>query len=318
MKKRLAFAALFAALLMQPMMAQDLDKFYQKNSVLDFNDGEPAPGIIDEPTEFDPNFHIYLCFGQSNMEGNARIETQDRQGISTRFRMLSAVDMPSIGRQMGHWYAAVPPLCRQNTGLTPADYFGRTLVEKLPDSIKIGIVHVAVGGANINLFNEETCEADIAQAADWYKNFCKEYGNNPYRRLVDMSKQAQKVGFIKGILLHQGCTNTGQQDWPEKVKAIYERILAELDLKAEDCPLLVGELLTQEDGGSCFSHNAIIDNIRTTIPTAHPISSLGCPGNGMDPWHFNAEGYRILGRRYAEAMISLQYRPRPQRPMRRF
>ena len=22
----------------------------------------------------DPNFYIYLCFGQSNMEGNARIE----------------------------------------------------------------------------------------------------------------------------------------------------------------------------------------------------------------------------------------------------
>ena len=25
----------------------------------------------------DPNFHIYLCFGQSNMEGNANIEQQD-------------------------------------------------------------------------------------------------------------------------------------------------------------------------------------------------------------------------------------------------
>ena len=25
----------------------------------------------------DPNFHIYLVFGQSNMEGNAKIEPQD-------------------------------------------------------------------------------------------------------------------------------------------------------------------------------------------------------------------------------------------------
>ena len=25
----------------------------------------------------DPNFHIYLAFGQSNMEGNARVQQQD-------------------------------------------------------------------------------------------------------------------------------------------------------------------------------------------------------------------------------------------------
>ncbi len=25
----------------------------------------------------DPDFHIYLCFGQSNMEGSARLEPQD-------------------------------------------------------------------------------------------------------------------------------------------------------------------------------------------------------------------------------------------------
>ena len=26
----------------------------------------------------DANFHIYLCLGQSNMEGNAKVEEQDR------------------------------------------------------------------------------------------------------------------------------------------------------------------------------------------------------------------------------------------------
>ena len=40
----------------------------------------------------DKNFHIYLCFGQSNMEGNARIEPQDKEGVSERFKVMSAVD----------------------------------------------------------------------------------------------------------------------------------------------------------------------------------------------------------------------------------
>ena len=44
----------------------------------------------------DKNFHIYLAFGQSNMEGNARVESQDSIGISERFLMMSAVDLSLI------------------------------------------------------------------------------------------------------------------------------------------------------------------------------------------------------------------------------
>ena len=40
----------------------------------------------------DPDFHIYLCFGQSNMEGNAKIEAQDLENVSDRFKMMAVVD----------------------------------------------------------------------------------------------------------------------------------------------------------------------------------------------------------------------------------
>ena len=80
----------------------------------------------------DPNFYIFLCFGQSNMEGNARPEAQDLVSPGPRFLLMPAVDDPQRGRKMGEWCEAVPPLCRPNTGLTPADWFGRTLIESLP------------------------------------------------------------------------------------------------------------------------------------------------------------------------------------------
>ena len=67
----------------------------------------------------DPDFHIYLCFGQSNMEGNARIEPQDLEGVDARFKMMATVDDQERGRVKGQWFTAVPPLCRPNTGLTP-------------------------------------------------------------------------------------------------------------------------------------------------------------------------------------------------------
>ena len=97
----------------------------------------------------DKNFHIYLCLGQSNMEGNAPIEECDRLGISPRQLMMSAVDCPELGREKGKWYTAVPPLARCNTGLTPADYFGRTLVANLPEDVRVGVINVAIGGCKI-------------------------------------------------------------------------------------------------------------------------------------------------------------------------
>ena len=114
----------------------------------------------------------------------------------------------------------------------------------------------------------------------------------------------KKQGVIKGILLHQGETNNGDANWPNRVKTVYNDILKDLNLKAEDVPLLVGETVQKDQGGSCWAHNAVVDSIAKTIPTAHVISSKGCPQRG-DGLHFIAESYRTMGKRYANMMLSL-------------
>ncbi|MCI7451717.1 MAG: Ig-like domain-containing protein, partial [Prevotella sp.] len=250
----------------------------------------------------DPNFHIYLCFGQSNMEGNAAIESQDLSGISTRFQMMAAVNF-GTNRTKGNWYKAIPPLCRQNTGLTPADYFGRTLVEKLPENIKVGVINVAVGGAKIELYMDEFKDAYIAGDADWFKNICKEYDNDPLGRLIEMGKLAQKKGTIKGILLHQGESNNGESDWCEKVGKVYTRICYALGLNPAETPLLAGETLYADQGGACSWHNtAALPHLKEYVTNSYVISAKDLPGNGKDSFHFSAAGYRTLGKRYAEQM----------------
>ena len=253
----------------------------------------------------DPNFHIYLCFGQSNMEGNAAIESQDLSGISTRFQMMAAVNF-GTNRTKGNWYKAIPPLCRQNTGLTPADYFGRTLVEKLPENIKVGVINVAVGGAKIELYMDEFKDAYIAGDADWFKNICKEYDNDPLGRLIEMGKLAQKKGTIKGILLHQGESNNGESDWCEKVGKVYTRICYALGLNPAETPLLAGEPLYADQGGACSWHNtAALPHLKEYVTNSYVISAKDLPGNGKDSFHFSAAGYRTLGKRYAEQMYKL-------------
>lgn len=70
--KRLSILASMLAMACLPMMAQ-----------------KTGSKVQEKP---DPNFQIYLCFGQSNMEGNAAIEDIDRTGVNPRFQAMYAVD----------------------------------------------------------------------------------------------------------------------------------------------------------------------------------------------------------------------------------
>ena len=259
---------------------------------------------IGVPESADPNFQIYLCFGQSNMEGNATPEAQDYENVSERFKMMAAVDFSNPVRKRGEWYTAIPPLCRQGTGLTPADYFGRTMVEKQADNITVGVINVAVGGTSIKGFMEEYVADYVAGEADWFKNYMASYDNNPFRRLVETAKRAQNYGIIRGILMHQGETDGGMGNWTENVKKVYERLLSELNLSADNVPLLAGETVQTDQGGYCGGFNSVIATLPNVIPTAHVISSKGCPQKG-DGLHFTAEGYRTIGKRYADCMLKL-------------
>ena len=256
-----------------------------------------------EETKDEPQFYVYLCFGQSNMEGNATPEAQDKK-VDPRFQMMACVDFTSPKRKMGEWYDATPPLVRQGTGLGMADYFGRTMVANLPENVKVGVIDVALGGTKIEGFISEEVAGYIKNEADWLKNYFKAYNNDPYKRMVDMAKIAQQTGVIKGILLHQGESNNGQQDWPKKVKLIYDRLMEDLNLNPEEVPLFVGETVSQAAGGSCYHHNAVIAKVPNVIPNSYVISSAGCPQRG-DGLHFTAAGYRTMGKRYAQAALKV-------------
>ena len=263
----------------------------------------------------DPNFYIFLCFGQSNMEGAARPEAQDLKSPGPRFLWMPAVDYPATEtlpeRKMGEWYEAIPPLCRPNTGLTPADWFGRTLVASLPENIKIGVIHVAIGGIDIKGFLPDSIDNYVkTKAPNWMKGMLAAYDNNPYERLVTLAKKAQKDGVIKGILMHQGETNTGDPKWAGMVQQVYDNLCGDLQLKPEEVNLYAGNIVQAGGKGVCIGCKKQIDELPQTLHTAQVISSDDCT-NGPDRLHFDAAGYRELGCRYGEAVARfLGYEPK--------
>ena len=102
----------------------------------------------------DPNFFIYLCFGQSNMEAGARPAEQDKDFNDPRFQFMAAVDMPRYERVRNHWYTAVPPICRETNNMGPVDFFGRKMIECLPEQYRVGVINVSVAGAKLELWDK--------------------------------------------------------------------------------------------------------------------------------------------------------------------
>ena len=247
----------------------------------------------------DPNFHIYLAFGQSNMEGQGSIESQDKT-VDPRFQMLSAIDNFK-GRKLGTWNDAIPPLANNHGGLGPTDYFGRTLVEKLDPQIKVGVVVVAIAGCSIVAFDSPLDQGYMSTQAGWFKDIVNDYGGDPYQRLVDMAKKAKEDGVIKGIIFHQGETDEGDSDWPNKVKKVYDRLVKDIGLD-ENIPFFAGEVPYE---GSSKGTNNNIRKLPQQSKNFYIVSAEGLNDLDMMRIHFSSQGYRDFGKRYAEKVIEV-------------
>ena len=247
----------------------------------------------------DPNFHIYLAFGQSNMEGQGTIESKDKT-VDPRFQMFSTIDNFN-GRKLGTWNDAIPPLANKHGGLGPSDYFGRTLVEKLDPQIKVGVVVVAIAGCSIVAFDSPIDQSYMSTQAGWFKDIVKDYGDDPYQRLVEMAKKAKEDGVIKGIIFHQGETDEGDSDWPNKVKKVYDRLVKDIGLD-ENIPFFAGEV---PYNGSSKGTNSNIRQLPNKSKNFYLVSAEGLNDLDMMRIHFSSQGYRDFGKRYAEKVMEV-------------
>ncbi len=256
---------------------------------------------MEEPKEPDEFFYIFLCFGQSNMVGKGEITEADKV-VDKSFLSLSTLDGPD-GRKVGQWRLAVPPLCRYNSGMSLVDFFGRTMRKNYPDNVRIGVVYVAVDGCAIDLFDKDGYKnyTDTITRR-WLLNEIAAYGGNPYKRMVDMAKKAQKYGVIRGILFHQGETDAYGDRWLQKVKKIYGDLMSDLHLDSARVPLIAGEAVNEDQNGVCAHINPVINRLPEVIPNCYVVSSKGCEA-ASDRVHFTTQGYRTLGTRYGIKML---------------
>ena len=260
----------------------------------------------------DPNLHIYLAYGQSNMQGVAPYIDADFE-TNPRFLVLRAAEFSE--QKVGEFYLAKPPMGNSQSMIGISDFFGRKMVKELPDSITIAVANVAIGGQSIDLFDKDRNTAYLDRMRShgttwWWIPLLNEYGGDVYKRLVEVGKIAKEKGVIKGILFHQGEADYNVPDWPQRVKKVYYDLIYDLGLDPKKTPILIGELAPEGDFGW---RNAAVKEAADRIPNGHLISAEGCTVlTETDPvdhtvykLHYTREGYEKLGTRYAEKMIDL-------------
>jgi len=273
-------------------------------------------GAIQANAAPDPNFHIYIAYGQSNMGGTADAQSADK-AENPRFKIFATQKCSGKGRNtIGEVYPAVPSLFNCGNTISIADWFGRTMADSMPD-VTIGIIPVAVGGASIKLFDQDQYASYLSTAESWLQNYAKEYASdgNVTKTIIDIAKKAQQVGVIKGFIFHQGETDGGYPDWPKIVKKTRDDILKALDMSSDTVPFVAGELLRS---GCCYSDR--VSKLPNTMDNTYYASSEGLGGNGVDRYHFGHDAYVTFGKRYAEQMLKAINRapvvPEPQKPFK--
>ena len=242
----------------------------------------PTPTTTPTPTPSAAKFHCFLLLGQSNMAGYALAQASDKVE-DPRVLVLGYDNNAALGRVTDQWDVAAPPLhASWLDAVGPGDWFGKTMIQKVPAGDTIGLIPCAISGEKIETFMKS--------------------GGTKYNWIINRAKLAQqKGGIIEGIIFHQGESNSGDTSWPGKVKTLVEDLRKDLNLG--NVPFLAGELLYS---GPCAGHNTLVNQLPSLITNCSVVSASGLvvdPGDTQYRLHFSHDSTVTLGKRYAEKMI---------------
>ncbi|MEZ6141531.1 MAG: sialate O-acetylesterase [Zavarzinella sp.] len=227
-------------------------------------------------------FHLYLLIGQSNMAGRGVVA---KNPAPPHARVLKL-------DKTGKWVPATDPLHfdKPIAGVGLGSSFARTMADADPE-VTIGLIPSAVGGTPLSR---------------WVK------GGDLYQQAVKRTQPALKVGVLKGILWHQGESDSNNEmnatTYAKRLSGMISDLRA--DLKSDDAPFVAGKLglfLPEGKGKPALwkTVNEQLDEVARTTSKVMVVSSEGLKHKG-DQVHFDTASLEIFGRRYAEAMQKLQ------------
>jgi hypothetical protein len=244
-----------------------------------------APSSI--PSKPDPQFHLYLLIGQSNMAGRGQVDDESK-AVHPRVLTLN---------KNREWVPATDPLHfdKPVAGVGPGLAFGKRMADNQP-KIRIGLIPCAVGGTSIRVWAPGQED--------------KSTRTHPYDDMLERAKVAMRAGVLKGVLWHQGEADLKNPGYGRRLSELIERLRK--DLSAPGLPFIASELTPLDPGraDTVAAFNTVVRGLK--IANYACVSGGGLDHKG-DKLHYNAASARVLGQRYADAMTALQANPQSPR-----
>lgn len=223
------------------------------------------------------DLQLFLLIGQSNMAGRGAVEAQDRETLPGIFM---------LNKELA-WVPAVDPLHFDKpaiAGVGIGRSFAKVIRRANPEA-SIGLIPAAFGGSSLD---------------EWKP------GGKLYVDAVSRAREAMKSGKLRGILWHQGESDSGKEELVKSYRARFAELIQHLrtDLDAPEVPVVVGELGEFRDGVLNRQLNEQLALMPFTVRHSAFVSSAGLVDKG-DKTHFDAPSQREFGRRYGLAFLSL-------------
>lgn len=229
------------------------------------------------------NLWVFLLAGQSNMAGRGQVEPQDTLP-NERILSINKNGELILAKEPLNFYE--PTMNGLDCGLS----FGRSLIEQIPDSISVLIIPAAVGGSSISKWLGDSIHRNVKLLTNFREK----------------AETGMQYGEIKGILWHQGESDANK----ENVTQYYERLSKLMAtfrkiVQNENLSIFIGELGSYSDDELWKEINKQIKEYTLKDPNTYLIHTQDLKDKG-DQLHFNTEGQRILGERFAGKFLELK------------
>jgi hypothetical protein len=225
---------------------------------------------------------VFILAGQSNMAGRGLVESQDTIP-SERIFTINKNGKAIVAKEPLHFYE------NTLTGLDCGLSFGKAIIKEAPRRISVLLIPTAVGGSSIGQWLGDSTHRNVKLLSN-------------FKEKVAIGK---KFGEIKGILWHQGESDTNSSDAPRYSEGLGQlfKIFREA-AGNENLPILIGELGGYSDNKYWTVVNEQIHHYSATDNNTAVIKTSDLKDKG-DKLHFNSEGQRILGQRFAESYLKM-------------
>jgi hypothetical protein len=241
----------------------------------------PKQSEMKPESESKETIWVFIMAGQSNMAGRGIVEPQDTVP-DKRILTVNKEGQLIIAKEPLHFYE--PNLTGLDCGLS----FGRAILKKIPDTVSVLLIPAAVGGNSISQWLGYSVHRNVKLLSN-------------FREKAELAK---RYGTIKGILWHQGESDTNEKDIPryeERLSILFSKFRTAVG--NNNLPVLMGELGSYSNNKTNWLLlNKAIHNYSLSDKNSFVVSTSDLKDKG-DSLHFNSKGQRMMGKRFAEAYL---------------